>query len=139
MNLLQMLAEIFIKQSKQSGGSMDFGVVLEALKGLLPTKNGELDLAGLVAQLLQQDGLAAIARSWLSNGANDGISVEQLLNVLGEGPLREFASKVGLNTDTAVSQLSKILPQMIDQQSQDGQLLENPALDLAKGILEKWF
>lgn len=139
MSLLNTVAEIFISQMGKNGSQMDLGVVFDALKGLLPTKGGELDIGSLVSQFLQKDGLASIASSWLGNGANDGISAAQLINVLGDSQIGDFASKLGINTDTAVDSLSQILPELIDKNSTDGNLLGDNALDLAKGILGKLF
>ena len=140
MNLVEMAAQLFLNKLGQQGGGLDMQSVIGALQHLLPTKNGELDLAALVAQFTGEGGgLAELANSWLSNGANLNISAEQITSVFGRGPLADFAAQLGLSTDTAASGLADTVPELIDKSSENGSLLNDQMVGLAKSVLGKLF
>ncbi|WP_298327346.1 YidB family protein [Asticcacaulis sp.] len=91
---------------------------------------GNLDLAGLAQQLggqgligdvlgqLQQGGLAEVVQSWVSNGANLPVSLEQLQSALGPDMVNQLAGSLGIDP----AQLGDVLPGVVDQLSQGGQL-----------------
>ena len=141
MNLVDMAAKIFISQLGSKGNDMDFGNVVGALKGLLPTNGGDLDLGAIVSQFMGQGGgLASLAQSWLGNGANEKVSVSQVMGMLGSSNVSNFASQLGLDKDTAASGLSDMIPQLIDKSSDAGSLLGGgDAGAIAKNLLGKFF
>lgn len=91
---------------------------------------GNLDLADLAEQLggqgligdvlgqLQQGGLAEVVQSWVSNGANLPVSLEQLQSALGPDTVNQLAGSLGIDP----AQLGDVLPGVVDQLSQGGQL-----------------
>ena len=101
----------------QSGGN---NTLLELVLQLInnPQTGG---LAGLI-QSFQQGGLGEIANSWVSTGANQPISPEQLQSVLGNSSLSGLAEQLGLNQAQASGQLAELLPQLVDQLTPNGQL-----------------
>ena len=131
--LLQQLASQFIKNLGTEGQGLDIAQVISQLSSLLPTNGGQLDIAALVSQF-SSSGLADLASSWLSDGENSGISVGQILSVLGEGRVSEFACNLGLDTETAASGLAESLPGIIDANSSAGSLM-----GAAGGMLGKLF
>ncbi len=141
MSLVDMAAKVFISQLGSKGGNMDVGSVIGALKGLLPTNGGDLDLGAIVGQFMGQGGgLASLAQSWLGNGANEKISASQVMGMLGDSKVSDFASKLGLDKDTAASGLSDMIPQLIDKSSDAGSLLGGgDAGAIAKNLLGKFF
>ena len=82
-----------------------------------------LDLAGLVDGLKGQ-GLGKIAESWLGDGDNEEISVEQIKNVLGGEQVAEAANSLGADEGMLLDGLKNLLPQMVDKSSRGGSLLE---------------
>lgn len=91
---------------------------VDALSELLRSQGG---LGGLL-QGFERQGLGGAVGSWLGQGANQSVSPDQVSSVLGSGPLGAFASKLGITPDMAAGQLSRLLPQLVDHASPDGQL-----------------
>jgi uncharacterized protein YidB (DUF937 family) len=95
-----------------------------ALPELLSRVLGKTDLgsiSGLLEQL-QAGGLGPQVSSWLGDGANQPIGVDQLRAALGNSHLGQMASSMGLPTDQLLSMLSQHLPNLIDRMSPAGQL-----------------
>lgn len=135
MNIANIAADIFMKKT---GGSGDISNIASAFTGLLGDSGGDIDIMGLISKF-QSGGLTSIVSSWLGDTGNDGVSTEQITNVLGESGISEFASKVGVDSDTAVNGLKETIPSVIDQFSNGGSLLESVgglggALDMAKKL-----
>lgn len=140
MNLANMAAEIFIKQLGSTGAALKLDTVIDGIKQLLPSKGGDIDIAALVQKFTSGDGgLASLASSWLGDGGNRSLSAGDLLKVLGEGNVSRFASQVGVETGTAASGLSDMIPQLIDKASSGGNLLEGLASGGAASLLKKLF
>jgi len=134
MDLLKLGAQMFIQKMGGSGGGLDIGAVTGALKGLLPTSGDQLDL-GAIVQQMQGGGLANMASSWLGDGGNEGISVEQVTSVFGESKLSGFAQQLGLQEGETKEGLASMLPELIDKGSTGGDLLKS----VGSGILGKLF
>ena len=66
-------------------------------------------IQGIVAQLEKQ-GLGETARSWVSSGANQPISADQLHQVFGSGVIGQLAAKTGMNPQDLATKLSQVLP-----------------------------
>lgn len=138
MSLLTMAAQLFISKLGGSGAQLEEGGVVNALQQLLPTEGGELDLGALVAQFTSGGGLASLASSWLGSGENAELSPSSILDVLGSGPVADFAGKLGLEPDTAADGLAQMIPDLIDSNSEGG-ALTGAAGEMAKGLLGKLF
>ena len=63
----------------------------------------------------QQAGLGNILQSWLGSGQNLPISPSQVQQVLGSDALGQIAKKANIGEQDAASQLSSLLPQVIDK------------------------
>ena len=94
--------------------------LLQAIMGLLSNDGANGGLGGLVAKF-QQAGLGDVVGSWIGSGRNQNISGDQLSSVLGEDTLGALARKLGVSPDTAASQLSNVLPGLIDYLTPQGQ------------------
>jgi len=135
MDLLKLGAELFTRSVGQSGGAnLSVATVLPALQSLLAGPDGNLDLAGLVSRF-SSGGLQSLVGSWLGDGANQKLPVDDILKVLGGSNVADFAGKLGLSTPVAASGLADALPQMIDKASTGGNLLSGDALGKALGGL----
>lgn len=114
---MSLLNDLLGGQGTQGGGSMI------AMAGQLIQRAGGLQ--GLLA-LLQQHGLGDAAQSWVGNGANQTVSGEQLGQALQNGGLgtvvQEMASKLGVDPNQVLGQLSHVLPHTVDHLTPDGQV-----------------
>jgi uncharacterized protein YidB (DUF937 family) len=99
-----------------------------ALSQLLGDGQGGVNLSALVTRMTQNADLGSLVNSWLGDGDNKPIEPERVKGVFGEGPLANFARTLGVDTDTAASDLADVLPQMVDKSSRGGQLLEGDSL-----------
>ena len=77
------------------------------------------DLQGLVNKL-QQGGLGDQVQSWLGNGANLPVTVDQLRAALGNEQVQQIARELGLPIDGALKLLAEYLPTTVDQASPNG-------------------
>ena len=84
------------------------GGVLEGLGGLL--------------QRFQQDGLGDVINSWVGPGQNQAITPSQLDSTLGSDIIKTVATQSGLSEQELTSQLSKILPGVVDKLTLNGRL-----------------
>ncbi len=78
-------------------------------------------LGGLVSHM-QANGAGDVANSWVGTGTNLPINGSQLTQVLGPDLVNKISSSTGLSPDQLVSQLSAILPQLVDKLTPHGQL-----------------
>jgi uncharacterized protein YidB (DUF937 family) len=91
----------------------------------------EEGLGGLVEKF-RRGGLEEIINSWIGTGANKPVSPNQLQQTLGPETVDGLARETGLPRDDLLSQLSRLLPEVIDKLSpkgklpQEAQLLEGP-------------
>jgi len=122
-SILKIGAELFQSKLSDQGNSLDLNAIIPALTGLLSNKDGNLDLGSLVSNMDAGD-MLNIAQSWLGSDSNEGISTNQLTNILGENKISEFASQLSLDEGQALSGLQEAIPNMVDKSSNDGNLLD---------------
>ena len=114
MDLLKMGASMIQGNSDDATTELDTDTLANALGGLLGNSEGGLDLGALVGGL-SQNGLGEIVGSWLGNGENASISMDQITDLLGSDKISEFASNLGLSEESAKGALADALPQVVDQ------------------------
>jgi len=97
-------------------------------------------LTDLISQFTSK-GLGDVVGSWVSTGKNLPISPDKLQGVLGNDAVKNIASKLGMDTKTVTSQLSNLLPQVVNKLTPDGKVPEgnilSQASDLLGGLLGK--
>ena len=76
-------------------------------------------LAGLI-QSFREKGLGEVVSSWVSTGQNLPISADQIQQVLGSGALQQLAAKAGISPETISSQLSTLMPTLVDKLTPNG-------------------
>ena len=113
-DLLRMGASLIQGNSDDATTGLDTDTLSNALGGLLGNSEGGLDLGALVSGL-SQNGLGEIVGSWLGNGENASISMDQITDLLGSDKISEFASNLGLSEESAKGALADALPQVVDQ------------------------
>ena len=121
MDLIQLATQLI---TDKLGLQVDQSTVSNALSSLLGDGSGNVDLAGLAGKMTASGGLGSIVESWLGDGANAGISAGDILGLLGERQVADFASQVGADTDSAASGLASVLPELMDKASSGGSLLD---------------
>lgn len=86
---------------------------------------GALDSMGGVAGIVnafQKGGLGHLADSWVGTGDNLPVSPDQLTEVLGSDKIGAIASQLGMSQGDAAGGLAKILPELINHVTPNGQL-----------------
>jgi uncharacterized protein YidB (DUF937 family) len=119
------------------GGSAKGGGMGALLIGLVPMVSKLLADGGLQKVLsgFQQQGLAEQANSWVGTGANEPIDADDVRKVLGGDQLAKIAGQLGISEDDAATALAQVLPAVVDNVSQDGELPPADELDRALGQL----
>jgi uncharacterized protein YidB (DUF937 family) len=132
MDLMQLGSQLL---ASQLGNDANAGSITKALGDLLSDSNGKLDFGSLIGVMQGQD-LGTIAASWLGDGDNDGISAVQVREVVGKDKVTAMASELNSDEDSLLNGLRKALPQLVDNSSKGGSLLDNPGglLNLAKSL-----
>jgi uncharacterized protein YidB (DUF937 family) len=94
---------------------------------------------GAVLERFRTKGFGQKAQSWVSTGANDALSPEEIDEVVGGDELSRLARQLGVSEQEVSQGLAEIMPEMVDQLSPDGQLPPeaDDALDAGRSELEK--
>ena len=103
------------------GGQTAQNPLLQTVTSLLGQNSSVGGLAGLV-QSFQKNGLGEIVNSWVSTGKNLPVTPDQIKQGLGGDLLSQFASKAGLSPEAASTQLSSLLPNVIDKVTPNGKI-----------------
>ena len=114
MDLLKVGGSLIQGNSDDATTGLDVDDIANALSKLIGNGEGGLDLAALVGGL-SQNGLGEIVGSWLGNGENKSISLDQITDLLGSDKISAFASQLGLSEESAKGALVDSLPQVVDQ------------------------
>ncbi len=135
MSLAEIAAQIFSQVTSTNKGKDD---IASALIGLIGGKDNAIDLMDIVSKF-QSGGLESAVSSWLGDGENNGLDITQILAVLGQSKVSQFAGQLDMKEDEALSGLSGMIPKLIDQSSSGGSLLDSVggiegAMKLAKGF-----
>ncbi len=94
--------------------------LMQAVTGMLSNDGTHGGLGGLVAKF-QQAGLGDVVGSWIGHGQNQPVSGDQLTSVLGADTMATLGEKLGMSQGDAASQLSNILPGLIDKLTPHGE------------------
>ena len=122
-----LLTGLGSKTDAASGGGVTGG-----LNDLIQGQGG---LGGLITKM-GQGGQSDAAASWIGKGENLPISADQIAQVLGSGPIGQFAERLGVSPEQAAQVLSQALPLVIDRLTPGGNMSEanNPVEDLLANI-----
>ena len=97
-------------------GGVVGGEMATVINGLIQKHGG---VQGIVAQLEQQ-GLGATVRSWVSTGPNQPITPDQVHQAFGADAVKQMAAKAGLSPEDLAAKISQYLPQMVDKLTPGG-------------------
>lgn len=87
-----------------------------------PQVAGTEDGLGGLLEKFRQGGLEDIIKSWIGTGPNKPISPNQLHQALGPETVDGLTRETGLPREDLLSQLSRLLPEVIDKLSPSGKL-----------------
>jgi uncharacterized protein YidB (DUF937 family) len=78
-------------------------------------------LGGLVKQF-QQKGLGDVINSWVNLGKNKTVAPDQVSVALGGDVVDELSRRTGMPRDQVVTELARMLPNVVDKLTPDGRL-----------------
>lgn len=113
------------------GGGDKKDDLMSSIMGLLGGQGG---LQNLISQFGAK-GLGDVIGSWVSTGKNLPISPEQIKDVLGDDTVKNIASKLGIDSGALTSQLSNLLPDVVDKLTPNGKVPEGDILSQAGDLL----
>ena len=112
-------------QAGAQRGGIDADLLMQVVGGLMRGGGGAGGAAGGLGSLLQQfenAGLGHVVQTWVGTGQNLPISADQLQQVLGGDQVAAMAQQAGVSHGDLMSQLSQLLPQVVDQMTPHGQM-----------------
>jgi uncharacterized protein YidB (DUF937 family) len=123
MGLLDsVLGAVANLQQGQAAPGGPQGALLTAIVGMLASRGtGPGGLGDLVGKFTQA-GMGDVIGSWIGHGQNAPISGDQLGQVLGADTIGALAAQLGLSHGEAASQLSQVLPQVVDHLTPNGEV-----------------
>ena len=112
-------------KAQQLGGKTSSDALQNAL-GSLIGDGDSMDIGSLVEKKQgSSGGLGDIVQSWLGDGDNAAISASQLQEVIDTDRLQQSASQLGIDQNSMLEMLAGAVPQMVDNGSQGGSLLDS--------------
>jgi len=83
---------------------------------------GSLGGLGALVDRFRNNGFEDAINSWIGTGQNQAISPGQLRQALGQETVEDLSQRTGLPHGDLLSQLSNILPGVVDRLTRNGQL-----------------
>ena len=130
MGLLDEVVRGALGSKSGSGLSSPIAMALMALlasrmsAGAAPRQaapGGVGGLGGLIDQF-RRNGLEDAINSWIGTGPNQPVSANQLRRALGQDAVEDLSQQTGLPHDDLLTQLSHVLPGVVDKLTPNGQL-----------------
>ena len=112
----------------------------DLMSSVMSLLGGQGGLDKLIGQFASK-GLGDVIGSWVSTGKNLPVSGDQLQSVLGKDTINNLASKLGMDKGALTSQLTNLLPNVVDKLTPDGKVPEgdimSKGMDILGGLLGK--
>ena len=103
------------------GGGDKQNALVQIATSLITNHSSGNGLAGL-AQQFDQQGLGHLMQSWIGTGENQAITPDQVHQVLGHEQVEQLAQQHGMQGSELTGALSKLLPQLVDKLTPQGQV-----------------
>jgi uncharacterized protein YidB (DUF937 family) len=113
------------------GGGNQQNDLMSTVIGLIGGQGG---LNNLISQFASK-GLGDVISSWVGTGKNLPVSGDQLQNVLGKDTISGLASKLGVDSNVLTSQLTNLLPNVVDKLTPDGKVPEGDIMSKGMDLL----
>ncbi|MFN8122174.1 MAG: YidB family protein [Thermoleophilia bacterium] len=124
MGLLEDLAGGAVGKLLGGGNSAK---LVEVAMGMLGGAGGIGGLSGLLSKF-QGAGLKDQADSWVSTGGNQEITADHVTQALGHDEVSRIANEAGVSHEEAAGGLAKLLPELIDKLTPDGNVPDQGGL-----------
>jgi uncharacterized protein YidB (DUF937 family) len=134
MGLLDIVGGMLGGQAGPGGAGGGQAELLNMVIRMLADNGQGGGLAGLVEKF-QSAGMGEQVNSWIGTGQNLPVSPDQLQGAFGADQMSQMAEKMGLSTGDLGTQLSQLLPQVVDQATPGGRVPEGGLGDLG-GLLD---
>lgn len=122
------------------GEGIDGDMISSGLQSLLGDEGGNVNIGNLVSSMSQSGDMGDIVSSWLGDGDNMPIDVNTVSQMFNSDQISGFASQLGLDSSSASSLLADVVPNMIDQSSRGGSLLDSVGgIEGAFNLAKKFF
>lgn len=118
-----------IQSALGGGGKKD-----DLMSSITQLLGGQGGLQNLISQFASK-GLGDVIGSWVSTGKNLPVSGDQLQSVLGKDTINNLASKLGMDKSALTSQLTNLLPNVVDKLTPDGKVPEGDIMSKASDLL----
>ncbi|MDP2363176.1 MAG: YidB family protein [Ignavibacteria bacterium] len=106
--------------------------LMSTVMNLVGGQSGGLN--GLISQFTSK-GLGDVVGSWVGTGKNLPVSSDQIQSVLGSDQIKNLASKLGIDANAITSQLSNLLPQVVDRLTPEGKVPEGDIMSKEMDLL----
>ncbi len=117
------------------GQAMGGGVKGKVVQAMVDqVMNSEKGLSGVVEQF-DANGLGELVNSWIGTGQNASVSPEQVEKGFGLDMIRNIATEAKADEESVKTELSDLLPGLIDQLTPDGQLPGNIDIGSVTSVL----
>ena len=124
-SLMDALNSVLTDGGQGSQGSQSPHVRKQARGGNNTQAQQEGDYVGGIAAIvdkLNKAGCGDAVKSWIGKGENAPIGPEPIKKALGNGTVKDLANQSGLPENELLTQLSKMLPGLIDRLTPNGRL-----------------
>jgi len=134
-DLIKMGASMIQNSNNESTSGIDTDLISNALGSIFGGNNGEggLDLSSIISNVANGD-LGEVVSSWIGSGENAPIEPDKVTDLVGEDKVTEFAEKLGVDVDTAKDELANVLPNLVDQATNEDSSLAQDLLEKVGGI-----
>jgi len=134
-DLLKMGASMIQNSNNESTTGLDSDLISNALGSLFGgnSEGSGLDLSSIVSNLTNGD-LGETIASWIGSGENAPIDGDRVTDLLGSDKVSEFAEHLGIDLDTAKSELANVLPNLVDQATNEDESLASNLLEKVGGF-----
>lgn len=122
--LLALLASRYLSGGQKQAPAPEAPRLPESIPGSTQdaSPGSVLDgLGGLIDQF-QKKGLGDVVDSWVNRGTNKNVAPAQVSVALGGDVVDELSRRTGLSKDQVVSELARMLPNVVDKLTPDGRL-----------------
>ena len=120
------------------GGKSTQGNLINAVMSIVGNQQ-QGGLNGLLSQLTS-NGLGDIVNSWVGTGKNLPITPAQIKQGLGGKTISQIASQAGLTPEAVTTQLTQLLPQIVDKLTPNGKVsqtdIASQGVSLLKSLLK---
>ena len=122
--LLALLASRYLSGGQKQAPAPEAPRLPESMPGSTQdaSPGSVLDgLGGLIDQF-QKKGLGDVIDSWVNRGTNKSVAPDQVSVALGGDVVDELSRRTGLSKDQVVTELARVLPNVVDKLTPDGRL-----------------